>query len=112
MTRLLTVFVVCGVVFGPAMAGAQDALVLKGVEVYAARKCSMCHSVAGKGNPKGSLDDAGNKYTADELREWILDPAKMSARTGATRKPPMREFPGLAKADVDGLVAYLQTLRK
>ena len=49
----------------------------KGAQVYAAQKCSMCHSIAGKGNAKGPLDDVGSKFTSDQIHEWIVDPAGM-----------------------------------
>ena len=35
----------------------------------------------------------------------------MTAKTGATRKPAMKQF-SLEKGDVDALVAYLTTLKK
>jgi hypothetical protein len=53
-------------------------------------KCSVCHSIAGKGNPKGSLDDVGSRLTADEIRQWIVNPAEMTKKTKAERKRPMR----------------------
>jgi hypothetical protein len=40
-----------------------------------------------------------------------VDAKSMAAAHGATRKPAMKDYSGLAKADVDALVAYLQTLR-
>ncbi|MDO8794554.1 MAG: cytochrome c [Vicinamibacterales bacterium] len=92
-------------------ARAQDALVQQGQQVYAARKCSMCHSVAGKGNSKGSLDGAGAKWKADEIRQWIVNWKEMAAKHQATRKPPMTDFSKLPKGDVDALVAYIQTLK-
>ena len=92
-----------------SLASAQDKA--KGEAVYTAQKCSLCHSVAGKGNPKGALDDVGNKLKADELRMWITDAKAMTAKTKATRKPDMKAYT-LPKEDVDNLDAYLQTLKK
>lgn len=92
-----------------SLASAQDKA--KGEAVYAAQKCSLCHSVAGKGNPKGALDDVGNTLKADEIRMWITDAKAMTAKTKATRKPDMKAYT-LPKEDVDNLVAYLQTLKK
>ncbi len=92
-----------------SLASAQDKA--KGEAVYTAQKCSLCHSVAGKGNPKGALDDVGNKLKADDLRMWITDAKGMTAKTKATRKPDMKSYT-LPKEDVDNLVAYLQTLKK
>jgi mono/diheme cytochrome c family protein len=84
----------------------------QGQQVFEAQKCSLCHSVAGKGNAKGPLDGVGSKYTAAELKQWIVNPTEMSKKHNATRKPPMKSFASLAAADVDALVTYLQTLKK
>ena len=45
------------VTIGAGTAVAQDAAA--GAKVYADQKCSLCHSIAGKGNAKGSLDGVG-----------------------------------------------------
>jgi mono/diheme cytochrome c family protein len=96
------------------VASAQDAKA-KGEKVYADQKCSMCHSIAGKGNTKGPLDDVGKKLTADEIREWIVDPAAATAKAKAERKPAMTtvasKLKALSKDDVDALVAYLSSLK-
>ena len=102
---VLTLFV------APTIGWADEALAKKGQEVYAAKRCSMCHSVAGKGNPKGSLDGVGAKFSAEELREWIVNWKAMAAKHNATRKPPMPDFSKLPKGEVDALVGYLQTLK-
>jgi len=93
-----------------AAVSAQD-LKAKGAETFTAQKCSLCHAVAGKGNPKGALDDVGTKLKADEIRQWIVDAKAMTAKTQATRKPEMKAYT-LPKADVDALVAYLSSLKK
>lgn len=82
-----------------------------GVRIYGAQKCSLCHSVAGKGNPKGVLDDVGRRLTADEIRQWLTSPKEMSAKHKAERKPLMKSFAMLPKDDIDALVAYLVTLK-
>ena len=93
-------------VLGPVSARAQDD------QVFQKQKCSLCHSVAGKGNVKGQLDGVGTKYSAAELKLWITSPAEMAKKHNTTRKPPMKSFASLPAADVDALVAYLQTLKK
>lgn len=90
-------------------AAAQEAKAM-GEQVFAAQKCSICHSIAGKGNPKGSLDAVGSKLTADEIRMWIVDAKAMTAKTKPQRKPEMRQY-SLPKEDVDALVAYLASLK-
>lgn len=94
-------------------AGAQDKGQLdRGMKVYADQKCAVCHSIAGKGNLKGALDDIGSRLTVDEIRAWMVSPAEMTKKTKAERKPPMRAYPNLAKEDLDTLVAYMASLKK
>lgn len=92
---------------------AQDAeLVKRGEAVYAAQKCSICHSVAGKGNAKGALDGVGAKLSADEIHQWIVAAPEMTAKTKAARKPAMKAYSTLPEEDLNALVAYLQSLKK
>jgi mono/diheme cytochrome c family protein len=93
-------------------ASAQDAKVAQGEKLYAQHKCSMCHAIAGKGNAKGPLDEAGTKHSADELRQWLVNPQEMAVKSKSTRKPPMPSYAKLSKDDVEALVAYMQTLKK
>jgi mono/diheme cytochrome c family protein len=83
-----------------------------GAQVFAAQKCSICHSIAGAGNKKVPLDGVGSTLTADEMRQWILTPQEMAKKTNSTVKPPMKAFTNLPKADLDALVSYLATLKK
>jgi mono/diheme cytochrome c family protein len=84
----------------------------RGTKVYADQKCSACHSIGGKGNVKGPLDDVGNRLTADEIRAWMINPAEMTKKSKAERKPAMRAYPALSKEDLDAVVAYMLSLRK
>jgi mono/diheme cytochrome c family protein len=107
---VLTLFIAAGLA---VVVSAQDkATIEKGMQIYETQKCSMCHSIAGKGNAKGSLDGVGAKLSADDMREWIVNPKAMTEKTKAERKPPMRAYPNLEKADLDALVAYLVSLKK
>ena len=95
------------------VAGAQDkAQVERGMKVYAAQKCSVCHSIEGKGAKKGPLDGVGSKLSQDEIREWIVNAPAMTKKTNATRKPVMKNYDKLPKEDVDALVAYMSSLKK
>ncbi len=91
-------------------AAAQDAKVQKGMQVFAAQKCSQCHSIAGKGNAKGKLDAVAGELSPAQIKEWIVDPVGMAAKNNKNRKPPMKKKP-IPDADVDALVAYLSTLK-
>lgn len=92
---------------------AQDAAqVKKGQQVYTAQKCQTCHSIAGKGNAKNPLDGVGTKLSAEDIKQWILDPKGMAAKAKSTKKPVMTaKYNGLPAADVDALVAYMQSLK-
>jgi len=84
----------------------------KGEAVYAAQKCSMCHSIAGKGNKLSPLEGVGTKLTADQIREWIVTPTEMAAKAKSTKKPPMpAKYGKLPKEEIDALVAYMQSLK-
>jgi mono/diheme cytochrome c family protein len=110
MIRVLPVCLAILVLVAPLMAHAQDG-VAAGQKIYETQKCSLCHSVAGKGNAKGSLDGVGKKHTAADLKLWITQPAEMAKKHNAARKPPMKSYASLPPADVDALVAYLQSLK-
>jgi mono/diheme cytochrome c family protein len=100
-------------IIGSGYAFAQQAATIEhGQKIFASEKCSICHSIAGKGNQKGVLDDVGTRLSADEIRQWIVNAPEMTKKTKATRKPPMKAYGHLAKDDVDALVGYLQTLKK
>ena len=83
----------------------------KGKDVYAAQKCSICHSIGGVGNKKGPLDQVGSKLSANDIRSWITSAPEMAVKAKAERKPAMKAYATLSKDDLDNLVAYLQTLK-
>lgn len=94
-----------------APAAGQDA-VKKGQDVYTAQKCQLCHAVAGKGNKANSLDGVGGKLSADDIKQWITHPTEAAAKAKSTKKPPMpAKYGSLPAADIDALVAYMQSLK-
>src|ERR1700730_12627375 len=95
---------------GAASAAAQEAKT-QGEKVFADQKCALCHSVGGKGNSKGPLDEVGSKLSADDIRAWLTDAKGMTAKTKAIRKPEMKVYT-LPKEDVDALVVYLSAMKK
>jgi mono/diheme cytochrome c family protein len=110
-TRRLLITIGLAVACGMAStARAQDAK--KGEAVYTAQKCQMCHAIAGKGNKANPLDGVGTKLTAEEIRQWITQPTQMTAQAKSTKKPPMpNKYSSLPAADLDALVAYMQSLK-
>lgn len=112
--RLLTIpLAMAALTLLPRGAWAQDdAAVKHGQTVYAAQKCQICHAIAGKGSKANPLDGVGAKLSAEDIRHWIVNPAEMTAKAQSTKKPPMpAKYGTLPAKDIDGLVAYLQTLK-
>lgn len=103
---LMTLFGALVLSASPAYAQAD------GAKVYAAQKCSMCHSIAGVGNKKLPLEGVGTKLSADQIREWIVAPLEAAKKAKSTAKPAMRAYPKLEKADLDALVTYMKSLTK
>jgi mono/diheme cytochrome c family protein len=112
--RLAAVICAVAVLSGGLALAQTSAQAERGMKVYASSKpaCSACHMIAGKGNKAGPLDGVGAKLSAEEIRQWLVDPAAMTAKVKATRKPPMPTYAKMAKEDLDALVAYMQTLKK
>ena len=104
---------VAGIVMTTAPVLAQNqAAVEKGAYIFTDQKCSLCHSVAGKGNAKGPLEDGVANLSSDDIRQWLVKPDAMRVKAGAERKPIMKSFAALSKGDLDALVAYLLSLKK
>lgn len=110
MRVMMSLVLMSAAILTPNAVMAQDAA--KGEQVYAAQKCSMCHQVAGKGNKLSPLDGVGKKLKAEEIREWIVAPDAAAAKAKSTKKPAMpKTYAKLPPADIDALVAYLQSLK-
>ena len=112
--RLVLAFAAIALFGLATTAQAQDkALIEKGMKVYDAQKCSMCHSIAGKGNAKGPLEGVGTKLTEADIRLWMTDPKAATAKFKPARtSPPMKAFTSLPKEDMDAVVAYMLSLKK
>lgn len=112
MSRVVVTALGMVVALGIASTALAQGAAEKGMKVYTEQKCSLCHSIDGKGNVKGALDGVATKLKEAEIREWIVDPKAMTTKTKAERKPFMKEYKALPKEDVDALVAYMMTLKK
>jgi len=107
MNRLAAGILIVGLTAGAAApVVAEDAAVTKGRAVFEAQKCTMCHSVDGKGNKNKPLDGVGSTLKPEEIRKWISSPKEMKADTR------MKAYPSLPAEDLDALVAYISSLKK
>ena len=111
MTRTLRLLIAAGVSLGFALpAAAQNDKAGQGAVVFAAQKCTMCHSMNGKGNPKGALDHITAKNKAEHIRQWLTDPDAMRAKTNSTRTPAMKPVK-LTPDQIDALIAYITAVK-
>ncbi len=110
-----------GLIGGVAIAAASaagvqtpdPAKVAAGKATFEETKCSKCHGADGKGDSKGNLSLVGvaNKLSEAQIRGWITDPAASTAKLAKKPKQAMKKF-DLTPDQVDGLVAYVQSLKK
>ena len=108
--RMMTSLLAVALALAARPASAQDAA--KGATVYAAQKCSVCHSIAGKGSKTSPLDGVGAKLSTDDIKQWITHPVDAAAKAKSTKKPPMpNKYGSLPAADLDALVAYMASLK-
>jgi hypothetical protein len=112
LTSILRLTLACVFVTGLATVVAAQDPVKKGEELLTSEKCTMCHSVADKGNKKFPLDGVGAKLSAADLKEWLVNPDAMEAKqTGPKPVMKMKSYKSLAAADIDALVAYMGSLK-
>ena len=105
-----------GMVSSAQTVSAQDKVLIEpGIKVYAAQKCSVCHSIEGKGKKTGPLDSPEAKLqalSADDIRQWLTNPAEAAKKANSKKKPVMKSYAKLPKEDIDALVAYMMSLKK
>jgi cytochrome c2 len=105
----LTAFAILCLMASPL--SAQDAAQIeRAKKVYVEKKCANCHSIAGKGNKKGPMDDVGSRISEADIRAWLSNPLEMAKKTKSDRKPAMKA--GLTGADLEDMVAYMLSLKK
>lgn len=73
-------------------------------------RCTICHSIGGKGNPQAPLDRVGARYTRDEIKAWLRSPAEMAKKHARTRTPAMVAFPEFSDTELDAIADYLAGL--
>jgi len=93
-----------------AAQAADPKLVAAGKDTFAKKMCTTCHMAEGKGNKNLPLDDVGAKLKAPDIKKWITEPAEMTKTLKTKPAIPMPKV-ALTDAEVNGLVAYLSTLK-
>ena len=90
----------------------DPAAVAAGRKVYVKEKCAVCHQIAGQGNKVFPLDGVGRRLTAPDIRRWFTHTFEMEARL--PKQPAIRMSSRkyrFSDAELDALVAYLQSLK-
>jgi mono/diheme cytochrome c family protein len=101
---------------GLGIASAQTpdpAKVALGAKTFEDSKCEKCHGPEGMGNKdkKLSLVGVSPKLSAADIHKWIATPEAMTAKLPRQPIEPMKKV-DLTEAQVDALVAYVQSLKK
>lgn len=89
----------------------DNLLIEKGRKVYQQQACMRCHSIAGKGNPRNSLDGVGIRLSADELRNMITGENVHGSKMPGYVTELKKEYARLPEIELDALLAYMQSLR-
>ena len=113
MKRFITALVGALVVVGTVSAQTPDPKIATGKKLFSSKNCTKCHMAEGKGNKKLRMDGpkaAVSKLSADEIRQWITNPAEMTAKLDHKPLNPMKKTT-LIDDEVDALVAYMLHLR-
>lgn len=87
------------------------ARVAMGKEVYDEQACSLCHLIAGEGDPRYPLDGIGARRSAEFIRKYIAPTEEIrSSFPGETysMKQPYHDLP---EDEMNALVDYLRSLR-
>lgn len=81
-----------------------------GRQIYNQQGCGLCHSIAGQGNPRNTLDGVGSKRTASELRNFITGADTLQGLLTTSIRKMKQRYRELSTDDLDALVIYMQSL--
>ena len=110
---------VVGAVLGAFLVGAvslpaqADPDVAAGKKLFSSKNCTKCHMAEGKGNKKLRMDGpnaAVAKLSADEIEQWLVSPAEMTAKLDHKPVNAMKKT-ALTDSEIKALVAYMLHLR-
>lgn len=90
-----------GAAASPADAAADEAA----RRAFAAMNCTMCHSLAGQGNPASPLDDVGSRLDRDAIRAWTVGEGPAREALGASMAQMKSRYAG--DPQLDALLDYL-----
>ncbi len=112
IAAILGVLLIAGLSARAAQAP-DPAKVAAGKATFEDTKCWKCHGQGGRGdrNHNNVLLGLSAKLSAAEIRQWIESPKEMTAKLKKQPKEPMKKF-DLTPEQIDGLVAYVQSLKK
>jgi mono/diheme cytochrome c family protein len=101
---LVAAIILSPVAWSLCQAQGGGAEIAQGKELYAANKCSICHSLDSKGGSVGpALDDAGKKWTADKLVAFLQAPSSVNPDSSM---PAMHGTP----VQIRAVAAYMMSL--
>jgi mono/diheme cytochrome c family protein len=114
MSKARVVIIGLTIALAGANLAAQDAKqIADGKKVYGSKKCSECHSIAGKGETISKLDGVGSKLSEADIRLWLTSTAEMEKKLEKKPKVKMSSKKvKLTDPEIDALTAYMLSLKK
>lgn len=90
---------------GDGAAGGGGGLIARGEALFQEYSCAGCHTTNGQGGSVGpDLQGVTTRFERDWLQQWLADPPAVKP---GTIMPNL----GLKPADIDALLAYMETLK-
>ena len=93
----------------PAAAPADAEAEAAARRAFAAMNCTMCHSMAGEGNPASRLDDVGSRLDREAIRAWTVGDGAAREALGASMAQMKSRYADDPR--LDALVDYLARQR-
>lgn len=92
----------------PVAAGPDISLTEAGREIYNEQFCASCHSLAGNGAPRNSLDAIGKKYTDLELKNRITGADALKDIYSERILRYKQRYKDLTDEELNALILYLK----
>ena len=83
-----------------------------GRKIYKQQSCSLCHSIAGQGNPRSVLDGVATKRTVRELRNFITGADTLQGVLPESVRKMKQRYRELSDDELNALIIYMQSLKK
>jgi cytochrome c5 len=93
---------------GQVPAGTNSIKIEQGRKIFQEQSCTMCHSIAGEGNPRNPLDKTGDRRTDEDLRNLITGADALQDLLPVSVRRIKQKYKALSDDELDALIRYLR----